>query len=235
MNPAAPAASTAVIDIGQIRVRWSERVDGDFHLDGPAAELLRARHRLIDLPWTQLDQCHGTTVVHVERPGGHDGVIGDAMISDLANAVLAIWTGDCAPVAFTTGSTWFGAAHAGWRGIERGVLPSVVTALRERTDSPIAAVLGPCIHPCCYEFGLDDLGRLEERFGPSVRGLTSWGAPALDVPATVRAALRAYDVDLDDRSICTGCAGDRLFSHRARRDGARQVMAVWREPAGSVA
>ena len=230
MIPAAPAAPASVIAVGSLRICCSERTDGDFHLEGPAATLLRARRALVDRPWTQLDQCHGTTVVVVDRPGANDGAVGDALISDLDGAVLAIWTGDCAPVAFTTGAGWFGAAHAGWRGIERGVLEAVVTALRERTASPITAVLGPCIHPCCYEFGQDELMRFERCFGPSVLGVTSWGSPALDVPATIRAALAELDVELDDRSICTGCAVDRLFSHRVRSDGARQVMAVWREP-----
>jgi copper oxidase (laccase) domain-containing protein len=41
-------------------------------------------------------------------------------------------------------------------------------------------------------------------------------------------------VGLDDRSACTGCEVDRYYSHRARRDVGRQVMAVWRtaSPAG---
>lgn len=230
MTSAAVAAPADVIIDGQLRVRWSERPDGDFHLETPATQLLRARRRFVDLPWTQLDQCHGSTVVAVQRPGGGDGAVGDALVSDLAGAVLAIWTGDCAPVAFATGSEWFGAAHAGWRGIERGVLASTVAALREHTNSPISAVLGPCIHPCCYEFGAPDLARLEARFGSAVRSRTSAGRVALDVPATIRAALAELDVPLDDRSICTGCTQARFFSHRARREVERQVMAVWRMP-----
>ena len=230
MTSAAVAAPADVIIDGLVHVRWSERSDGDFHLEAPAAPLLRSRRRFVDLPWTQLDQCHGSTVVVVERPGSGDGAVGDALVSDLAGAVLAIWTGDCAPVAFATGSEWFGAAHAGWRGIERGVLGAAVAALRERTSSPVTAVLGPCIHPCCYEFGAADLARLEARFGSSVRGRTSSGGLALDVPATIRAALAELEVPLDDHSICTGCDDERFFSHRARRDVERQVMAVWREP-----
>ena len=217
-----------MLAIGQHRIRWSERIDGDFHLEGSPALLHEVRRNLVDLPWTQLDQCHGSSVVIVTAPGANDRSVGDALISDVDGAVLAIWTGDCAPVAFVTGSAWFGTAHAGWRGIERGVLAATVDSLRSRTGTTVRAVLGPCIHPCCYEFGVDDLARFEQRFGPSVRATTAWGAPALDVPATVRAALAELDVALDDRSSCTGCAADRFFSHRVRGDAERQVMAVWR-------
>lgn len=237
MTLAAEGRSCDMLAIGQHRIRWSERLDGDFHLEGPAVLLHQVRSRLVDLPWTQLDQCHGSTVVVVGTPGEHDRAVGDALVSDVEGAVLAIWTGDCAPVAFVTGSAWFGVAHAGWRGIERGVLAATVASLRERVGSTVRAVLGPCIHPCCYEFGADDLSRFEQRFGPSVRSTTTWGAPALDVPAAVRAALAELDVALDDRSVCTGCAAERFFSHRARGDIERQVMAVWRDPGaeGSVA
>jgi hypothetical protein len=92
----------------------------------------------------------------------------------------------------------------------------------------IEAVVGPCIHPCCYEFGAADLHRLADLLGGKVVARTSEGAPALDVVAAVRAALGEVGVVLDDRSACTGCEADRFYSHRARRDTGRQVMAVWR-------
>jgi copper oxidase (laccase) domain-containing protein len=44
----------------------------------------------------------------------------------------------------------------------------------------------------------------------------------------VRSALGEVGVVLDDRSACTACEADRFYSHRARRDTGRQVMAVWR-------
>lgn len=214
---------------GPVRILHSRRADGDFHLDRPAGELLRSRSRLLDLPWTQPDEVHGTTVLHVDRPGQHDGAEGDALVCGVAGAVLAIWTGDCAPVALVGGGGWFGAVHAGWKGLERGVLGAAVNAVREHSPGEVRAILGPCIHPCCYEFGADDLERLRVRFGPTVVGKTSWGTAALDVPAAVRAALDEEGVTLDDRSECTGCTPGAYYSHRVRADRGRHVMLVWRD------
>jgi copper oxidase (laccase) domain-containing protein len=87
-------------------------------------------------------------------------------------------------------------------------------------------VLGPCIHPCCYEFGSDQLAEFVARFGPGVAGTTSWGTPALDMPAVVRAALHEVGVVLDDRSHCTGCNPHLFFSHRRRGQRGRQVLTV---------
>ena len=90
------------------------------------------------------------------------------------------------------------------------------------------ALLGPCIRPGCYEFGADDLAQVARRLGDGVRGTTATGAPALDVPAAVRAALgRVGVVEVDDVGICTACSPVH-FSHRARRELGRQALVVWR-------
>jgi YfiH family protein len=211
-----------------VHIRWSERADGDFHLERSAEALAVTRRQFVDLPWTQLDEVHGASVLVVDRPGAFDGVIGDALVTELDDTVLGIWVGDCAPVALVSDTGVVGAVHAGWKGIERGVLQATVATMRRLGCVDIEAVVGPCIHPCCYEFGAADLHRLADLLGGKVVARTSEGAPALDVVAAVRAALGEVGVVLDDRSACTGCEADRFYSHRARRDTGRQVMAVWR-------
>ncbi len=214
-----------------VHIRCSERVDGDFHLEQSSEALDATRRKFVDLPWTQLDEVHGSTVLVVDRPGAFDGVIGDALVTELDDTVLGVWVGDCAPVALVGDTGVVGAVHAGWKGIECGVLQTTVATMRRQGCTEIEAVIGPCIHPCCYEFGAADLERLAARLGGEVVARTREGTPALDVVAAVRAALGEVGVRLDDRSVCTGCAADRFYSHRARRDAGRQVMAVWRTAA----
>ena len=211
-----------------VHVRFSTRLDGDFHIEQPRASLDATRRAFVDLPWSQPDEVHGTTVGVVERPGHLDGTVADALVTDCVNSVLGIWVGDCAPVALVSASGRIGGAHAGWRGLEAGVLAACVAAVRRSSGEHVEAVLGPCIHACCYEFGRDDLDRLVARFGQQVAGVTSTGSPALDVPAAVTAALAELGVEVADRGGCTGCDADRWFSHRARAERGRHVMAVWR-------
>lgn len=207
----------------------SERADGDFHLETLDDGLAGRRRALVDLGWTQPDEVHGTAVAVVGHPGDADGAVADALITDVDDAVLGIWVGDCAPVALIAETGRIGAAHAGWRGLAAGVLDAAVDVVRAGDAAVrVRAVLGPCIHPCCYEFGADDLAAMTRRFGSRVGGRTADGRRALDMPAAVRAALAALDVELEDRSMCTGCHGDRFFSHRVRGERQRQVMAVWR-------
>ena len=205
-----------------VHVRCSTRADGDFHLEMDPVVLDHRRQSFMPGSWTQLDEVHGTNVVAVQRPGEFDRVEGDAAITACVGAVLAVWVGDCAPVVLLGDDGAVGVVHAGWRGALAGVLQAAVAAMpSQRVD----AVLGPCIHPCCYEFGADDLERVTDRYGSSVVASTRWGSSALSMPAVVSAALDEVGVGLESLSRCTCCSPDTFFSHR-RGERGRQVMTV---------
>lgn len=220
--------SLAVAD-DLVEIRWSSVDDGDFHIDGPRAALLHRRAAFAPGRWSQLDEVHGTDVVVVDSPGAYDFAVGDAMVTSCRGAVLSVWVGDCAPVVLVADGGAIGAAHAGWRGARDGVLQRAVDALRAEPAGvgDVRAFLGPCIHPCCYEFGGDDLDSLVARFGERIRSRTSWGTGALDMRRLVAAALEEVGVSLTDLSSCTGCDASQWFSHR-RGQRQRQVMTVCR-------
>ncbi len=208
--------------------RFTDASDGDFRIDAPPPALERRRRRIHPAPWTWLTQVHGANVVAVDRPGGGAGTEADASISSVVGAPLAIQTADCAPVLLA-GSGVIGAAHAGWRGLLTGVLDATVTAMRERTDGEISAVVGPHISAAAYEFGAADLQTLVDAYGPSVVGVSSGGTPALDVAAAVRIALgRTGVTDVRTSGGCTGSSA-RWYSHRVRKDRARQTSVIWLE------
>lgn len=166
----------------------------------------------------------------VTHPGEHAGAAADAAVTATPGCVLAVRTADCAPVVLL-GRAAVGVVHAGWRGLEAGVVAAAVEAMAALGDPPPVAHLGPCIRPGCYEFDGPELAGLVARFGPAVRGTTTWGTPALDLPAAVRAALVVAGVDeVHDDAGCTACDG-RWFSHRARAEPGRFATTAWLEPA----
>jgi polyphenol oxidase len=212
-------------------VVFTTRDDGDLRVAQPPEVLAERRAEIVDLPWTYLHQVHGADVVVVDTPGQHAGVDADAAVTRIPGAALAIHTADCVPLALLADEGVVGAVHAGWRGVEAGVVEATVAAMRALGADPwhIQAVVGACIHPECYEFGADDLDRLAARYGDVVRGTTSDGAPAADMPAAVTAALHGAGIDrVDVADVCT-CA-PHLYSHRVRGDVGRQAMVVWIEP-----
>jgi polyphenol oxidase len=173
---------------------------------------------------------HGARVVTVTAPGAWAGEPADAAVTAVRNAPIAVHTADCVPLVLR-GEGAVGVAHAGWRGLVAGVVEATVAAMADLgvASGGIAAVIGPCIRPECYEFGESDLAVVAAAYGDVVRGRTSWGTAALDVPAGVRAALALAGVEVvGDEGECTAC-GDQWYSHRARRDAGRQAGVAWLE------
>ncbi|HUQ62900.1 MAG TPA: polyphenol oxidase family protein [Acidimicrobiales bacterium] len=224
---------TTEVGDGFAHVVFTTRDDGDMGHGGEYAtevdaEVAARRRTIVDLPWTWLRQVHGSAVVHVTEPGGGAGQVADAVVSSRPDCPLVILTADCAPVALASPEGIIGAVHAGWAGLVAGVIGRAVDEMRTIGASDVRAVLGPTIHPECYEFGDDDLKRIEGRLGPQVRSRSRAGAPALDLPGGVGLALRQAGVEkLTSVGGCTAC-DTNLFSWRARRDKERQAMVVWR-------
>ena len=182
-------------------------------------------------PVSWLRQVHGGRVLEV----GATAVAGeeaDALVTVAPGAALAVLTADCAPVALSSPEGVVGAVHAGWAGLVAGVVEHAVAAMRGLGAGRVEAALGPCIHAECYEFGAGDLDVVAAALGPEVRATTAGGTPALDLQAAVAAAVARSGASLvADVGVCTACAADRCFSHRARREVERQAMVVWREAA----
>jgi len=205
--------------------RFTTRADGDLAIGGVGVAERRAA--VVDLPWTWLRQVHGAEVVTVTLPGEHAGAAADAAVTAVPGAVVAVQSADCAPVVLLADGV-VGVAHGGWRGLVAGVLPATAQAMRAVGAGPVRALLGPCVHPGCYEFGEASLALVAAELGPAVVGRTTAGAPALDVPAAVTASLATVDVPVDTSgSSCTACRPDALWSHRARADAERQAALAW--------
>jgi YfiH family protein len=207
-------------------VAFSARAAGSY---APASTSETLRADLAPLPWSWLSQVHGATCHKVTAAGDHAGDSGDGLVTAQLDCVLAVQVADCAPVAFL-GAAAVGVAHAGWTGLEAGVLESTVEAVRDLDSGTITAVVGPHIGTGCYEFGSTDLDRLSDRFGAQVRGVTRAGTPALDLGAVVRSELDRLAIDeIVELGACTSCEPERFFSHRARRDIGRHAMVAWME------
>lgn len=224
---------TCVVGRTTIEQRFTDRSHGDLAVHLDPRELEPRRRGLAPTPWTWLEQVHGADVVVVERPGDRAGARADAAVTATPGATLAVHTADCAGVLLIGSGgpdTVIGAAHAGWRGLELGVLQSTVAAMRSLGAREVSWRLGPCISAAAYEFGDDDLARLARRLGPSVVATTAWGAPALDLRAGVAAALAEVDAtpsDPEPTQVRCTATDPGCYSWRARAERGRQAALTW--------
>lgn len=213
-------------------IAHTTRADGDLStstVDAPTLAIRRAA--CVDLPWVTLRQIHSARAVQVGAPTDHRDE-GDALVCAVPNVVVAVHSGDCVPVGFISDAGAVAAAHAGWKGLEAGVLESTVAMLRSLTGhASIVAAVGPHIHAARYAFGDDDLDRLAQRFGPQVRSTTLQDEPALDLTAAVQHELHRLDVQVAVTSPdCTAEHHTDYWSHRARQESGRIALVAWMEP-----
>lgn len=216
-------------------VAHSTRQDGDLSPSGVApADLVERRRSAVPLEWQALYQVHSDRVVEISSARADAGrPFADALVTATPGIALAVHAGDCAPVGFLHGNGAVGAAHAGWKGLEAGVLESTVRKLKQlgKDDGAhIEAVVGPHIRSNSYEFGVDDLDRLAARFGTQVVSTTDTGSPALDLTAAIASELDRLEITVAQWSEdCTARDHDEYWSHRARQESGRIALVAWLE------
>ena len=185
-------------------------------------ELLRVRG---GVPWS-VDSEHA-----LDRPAAGewgpvdaDGIVIDARGWADAPA-LAVQTADCLPVVFSAASGQVVAAvHAGRRGLLGGILARAAQRIRALVDGPLEALIGPAICGRCYEVPAD-MAAASEGLMPGIRGRTSWGTPALDLPHAAAASLTDLGVRVDIDERCT-LEDSGLFSYRADPSCGRQALII---------
>jgi len=172
-------------------------------------------------------QVHGARIVAEGECAGPDPPEADGIASASPGIPVAVFTADCVPILLAAaGGTAVAAVHAGWRGLAAGVVGAGVAAVRELAGrpSPLVAVIGPHIGPCCYEIDEPVVDALRRRFAPVLSGAlrpTRPGHATIDLGALAREALVGAGLAPDAIGVlpeaCTRCDSERFHSYR--RDG----------------
>jgi len=192
------------------------------------------RQRLIELAslpsaphW--MEQVHGTDVARLTRETPRDTIRADAAYTDQPGVVCAAMSADCLPVLFCSkAGDEVAAAHAGWRGLNAGVLENTLSAFRAKPKD-IMAWFGPAIGPRQFEVG----GEVKEAFVASVHQAASAFTPfnekfLADIYQLARLRLQAAGVtQIYGGDCCTVSSPELFFSYR--RDGitGRLATLIW--------
>ncbi len=205
--------------------------DSSFDLQGLREgfpEALARVEREIGVPLARLSQVHGNEVLVVDAPMPLDEVpAGDALVTTNPGLGLMVRVADCVPLLLADPHAGvIGAVHAGRPGMILDVATRTVEVMRERGALEIVAWVGPHVCGRCYEVP----HQMREEVAaliPEAFAETSWGTPALDIGAGVRAQLARAGVDVVD---VAGCTLEEQRLHSYRRDGAsagRFAGLVW--------
>lgn len=210
-------------------------LDGQIAVDLPGARAVFTTTAWGDLRETWLEvaerltvrivkarQVHGATVITAAE--ARDSLSLDTDADGIATPTVGlaptVLSADCVPIVVAAPGA-VASLHAGWRGLEAGVIANGIGAMRALVgDTQLKAAIGPAAGACCYEVGPE----MHERFPGFNAGQN------LDLKAIARAKLGEAGVTtVHDTGICTICSNPALF-FSYRRDGpgtGRQGAVAW--------
>ncbi|GAA4040702.1 peptidoglycan editing factor PgeF [Arthrobacter methylotrophus] len=179
-----------------------------------------------DRHFQYMNQVHGNAVEFITAHG--DGPTADAMVS--RGQPLAVMVADCVPVVLLGEvqdelDSVLAVVHAGRPGVAVDIVSATVANMRSRGAATISAWVGPSICGACYEVP-EQLRADVAAAVPETWSTTSWGTPALDLPAGVRAQLKALGVTVEYSGECTRETA-RLYSYRRNQQTGRFAGLVW--------
>lgn len=175
-------------------------------------------------------QIHSPDVVTVEDPWPDEPQgrpRADALVTARRGVAIGIVTADCAPVLFADAAAGvIGAAHAGWRGAQGGVLENTIAAMETlgaRRENILAAI-GPTIAQPSYEvdapFRVHFTPADEHRFAPAQPrdGIARWH---FDLPGYITDKLALCGIaEIESLNRDTFTHSERYYSYRkASLDG----------------
>ena len=191
------------------------------------------RAQLAEALGVQESSLYEVTQVHGAAVAIAGGIV-SSLRSVEADAVIAtaermraaaIRTADCVPILLGDARSGIVAAvHAGWRGVEVGVIAAALDAMPH--DAEIIAAVGPHIGPCCFEVSAEVADRISAASAPQViarsTGLKSW----INLGLACELQLRARGIrHIEHVFSCTHC-GEGFYSYRRDPGVGRQWSAI---------
>lgn len=180
-----------------------------------------------------LEQVHSCTAVDAAEV--EDVPAADASFTNVDNVVCVVMTADCVPVLLCdTAGRGVAAVHAGWKGLNDGVIQTSVKALREKIgdeNAEILAWIGPCIRKDAFVVQEDTVaafraGTVAESVDAALEKRED--GYRLDLPMLATAALKQAGVErVSDSGLCTYSDASRFYSYRRDGECGRHGAFIW--------
>ncbi len=181
-------------------------------------------------PIRWLHQVHGNCVIDDEQ--FTRSVQADAQITRRSDCALAVMVADCMPVLFAANDgSVVGAAHAGWRGLSRGVLENTIVAMNV-PSAQIIAWMGPCIGPFAFEVGEDVRAAFCDQDANANDAFVPREMPGkylCNLIMLAKARICAAGItEVFGGEGCTYTEPNRFFSYRRVAQSGRMAALIWK-------
>ena len=171
-------------------------------------------------------QVHSAEVKFVCTPG--EIAATDALISNSNSIVLSVQVADCIPLFLADPLNGvIGLVHAGWRGVEKRIIPDTVNKMVQKGGSreEIVAFMGPSIRQCCFEIGPE----VSKKFPIDCLINGNRDRSFLDLQRVATDQLlgsQVWEKNVLSSEECTKCNPDKYFSYRHSGSKAGRMIGV---------
>lgn len=177
-------------------------------------------------------QIHSDIVNVIESNDIKSKKEGDALITNLKNIPLLVFTADCVPVAIIDKQNKsIGVAHAGWKGTYLEIVKKTIEKMQKLygTDSDdIVCVIGPSIGECCYEVSEDLFNKFKDKFKNQENKLykikdNKFYLNLWEINKYSLESIGVKESNIICLDICTNCNRDKFHSYRAHNQTSKRI------------
>jgi hypothetical protein len=202
------------------------------HVGDRADHVLQNRQRLREellLPsdpcW--INQTHSVEVVTLEQDDNRDA---DAAITREAGRIAVVMTADCLPILLCNrAGSEVAAIHAGWRGLQAGVIQSTLAAMHS-SPRQLMAWIGPGISQASFEVGDEVYAAFVDAL-PGVASCFSANRPGhwlCDLAGLAASVLRRGGVaEVSLSPHCSYRDVEMFYSYRRETVTGRMASLIW--------
>jgi len=179
-----------------------------------------------------LEQVHSNRVILADEKTVDERIAlqADASFTQFKGAVCAVLTADCLPVFFCNQTgTEVAVAHAGWRGLNAGIISNTVKAMNSSVDE-ILVSLGPAIGPQYFEVGTDVFEAFTDnnRLNASAFVATDSNHFLCNIYQLARIELQSLGIKrITGGDYCTYRDEQKFYSFRRQQNTGRMANLIW--------
>lgn len=180
-------------------------------------------------------QIHSDIVNKIDENNIEQKKEGDALITNITNVPLLIFTADCVPIAIIDKKhKAIGLSHAGWRGTYDLIAKKTIEEMTKNYNTnpdDLVCIIGPSIGPCCYEVSQELAEKFNTNFTNSTEKLYTIedGKYKLDLWKVNEYIIKecgVKDENIINLKICTSCNSDKFHSYRKHNQTPKRIGTI---------
>ena len=180
-------------------------------------------------------QIHSDIVNKIDENNICQKIEGDALITNIPNVPLLIFTADCVPIAIIDKKNKaIGLAHAGWRGTFDEISKKTIEKMNKYYNTNVndlVCIIGPSIGPCCYEVSKDLVKKFNMNFTNSTEKFYTieedkYKLDLWKVNELILKESGVKDENIINLNLCTSCNSDKFHSYRKHNQTPKRIGTI---------